>query len=49
MNNKVVNLYGFPINEDRKKLAEALNKPETKIVELMRIANLARTSLVATL
>ena len=46
-NNKVVNLYGFPINEDRKKLAEALDKPETKITELEKLADLARVSLVA--
>ena len=46
-NNKVVNLYGFPINKERKKLAEALDKPETKMAELLKLADLARISLVA--
>lgn len=44
-NNKVVNLYGFPINKDRKKLAEALDEPKTTMAELQKLADLARVSM----
>lgn len=46
-NNKIVNLYGFSVNKERKKLAEAASKSETKIGELLKLADLARISLVA--
>ena len=45
-NDNVVNLYGFPLTKEREKLAEALDKSKTKITELMKLANLARVSLV---
>jgi len=47
MNNKVVNLYGFPITKERKKVVEAANNPETKMAELLKLANLARITLIA--